>query len=200
MDTLCAVCIDIFHGTRRLSRMDIHGRNSRVTNDGYALHDSDSDSNIEGSGTGREMVRKYYSHYPNFIEFEQSAKKECQLCRILFAQLSPDDVKEMHEYANMVKDVSPYRAKMYYSLWPRHDSPVDDSDDPPFELRVKGRRVRADVRRLQGSQVNIDCKTMGISMFVVLEPAESMPFLSLLPYTPPFWGYGLTARQVLRIC
>jgi hypothetical protein len=29
------------------------------------------------------------------------------------------------------------------------------------------------VRRHQGSQVNIDCKTMGISMSVVLEPAES---------------------------
>ncbi|KAF4628845.1 hypothetical protein G7Y89_g9301 [Cudoniella acicularis] len=170
MSKLCTICTDIFRGKRTVSHNNIHGSHSHVTNDGFALHDSDSDSNIEGSSSShRDKVRHFYPHYPSFSEFELSAQGGCHLCKVLLAQLSAKQVEELRDYARIIRIKKPYRAKMWYAIWTSRDSPVDESDDPPLVLQVRVRYVRPDVRRLVRGSPAVDCRTMTTSMSVVLD-------------------------------
>ena len=177
MSKLCAVCTGIFSGTKAVIHTDIHGRDRHTTNDGFALDDSDSDSNIEGGGGAkkRRKVRSVYHHYPNFLEFERSAEQGYHLCKLMLAQLSADDINRLREYALLVAVESPYRAQMWYSLWPSGGAPAHIyHDNPPYDLRVTARCVRPDISRLlQGAPPGVTCKTSKLCMSVVLERAQA---------------------------
>ncbi|KAK4442856.1 heterokaryon incompatibility protein-domain-containing protein [Podospora aff. communis PSN243] len=189
MSKLCTVCAGIFCGVKTINHGDIHGRDRHTTNDGFALGDSDSDSNIEGGGgtNKRRKVRSVHHHYPNFLEFERSAEQGCHLCKLLLAQLSADDINRLREYALLVAIKGRYRAQMWYSLWPSGDAPAHiDHDNPPYDLQVTARCVRPDVSRLlQGAPPKVACKTSKLCMSVVLERTQAGPDMTLISSCTP---------------